>query len=164
MNLLLVLFFVGLALVLWIGISSRTKRRKQFEIASQEMASQGPFSVIYECLDQLVAVNANIEWIIVIDAKFPLKDSSGKVLDRYDRSAIFRCDQVKEVSLGPVITPDREGGDSDLVHYYLWIDSPTNISNVPMAIHLTGHRAEISPWIERTFGSLKTEGQWSSWR
>ena len=95
MNSLWVIFPVVVGVMIWIGLTSRSRRRDEAKNAFVRFKQYGVFSVVYECIDQLVAMNSTQDFVLVIDAKVQAKDSSGRVVARFDRSLGFSVAQVK---------------------------------------------------------------------
>ena len=111
----------------------------------------GVFSVVYECIDQLVAMNSTQDFVLVIDAKVQAKDSSGRVVARFDRSLGFSVAQVKSyLQTADSATPAA----NDLISFQLQLRGLTIGDDSVSTVYLSGYRSDICPWIAKYFGSL----------
>ena len=145
-----IIFPLMVGVMLWIGLSSRKRRRDEFGDASVRFSTNGVFEVVYECLDQLVAINAKQDFILVIDAKMPAKDSSGRVVARFNRTLGFQTTQVVTV------TKNSEYGSPaplDLISYEFILNGITSGDDGLSQVKLAGYRNDICPWVDRLFKS-----------
>jgi hypothetical protein len=150
-NFFVLLFFVGLSIVIWIGLTSQGRRTKEFERATQRLSAHGPFAVVYECLNQVVASNASSEWFIVVDAKFRALDKDGRIVATYDRSVGFHKSKILRIGRGTVVDTTEPKSASSLSYYELLLDGPNDVSLSPITLRLSGYCFEIDPWVLRTF-------------
>ncbi len=146
------LFSLGLAYILYTYFSTENKRKELFKKAEIRQAAHGPFTIGYIYYGQGVATNANADFFIIVGSTYLGPSPYGNT-KTYEASFEVPRSQLLRITYKSVSKNINEKQSNlDTSSYDLLIDGPNSSSIKPITVNLNAYARHIDPWINTVFG------------